>query len=70
MKHSDGAISALAFPQREVFYLEASASIFKDLLIPYNLMIYLHIDLKAGFTIHANYQSGKNKSYQAPTQDI
>jgi hypothetical protein len=33
-------------------------------------MIYLHIDLKASFIIHANYQSGKKKKmyqYQAPT---
>lgn len=45
-------------------HLEASAPIFKVHLIPYTLMIYLHIDMKAAFIIHAiiNRKSTKKKN--------
>lgn len=47
-------------------YLEASAPIFKVHLISYTLMIYLHIDIKAAFIIHAIINRTK-KIHQAPT---
>ena len=36
-----------------MFYLEASARIFKAHLFSYTLTIYVHIELKAGFLTHA-----------------
>lgn len=54
-----------------MFYLEASASIFEAYVIPYTLMIYLHIDLKAGFIIQHPSQlllrPKKTQVYQIPT---
>lgn len=48
-----------------MFDLEASASVLEAHLIFYTLMIYLHINLKAGFIVHAIINQTKN--YQAPT---
>lgn len=42
-----------SFPSEIMFDLEASASVFKAHLIFYTFIIYLHIDLKAGFIVHA-----------------
>lgn len=52
-------------------HLEASAPIFKVHLIPYTLMIYLHIDMKAAFIIHAiiNRKSIKKKKSIKHPQD-
>lgn len=56
-------------PSEIMSCLEASAPIFKVHLIPYTLMIDLHIDMKAAFIIHAiiNRKSIKKKIHQAPT---
>lgn len=68
-----GASSAAAFHQNvlscfiKMFYLEVSASIFEAYVISYMLMIYLHIDLKAGFIIKPTVNQTKKKKYQVPT---
>lgn len=64
MKKSDGAHLSSSFPSEIMFDLEASASVFKARLIFYTLKIYLHIDLKTGFIVHAIINQTKN--YQAP----
>lgn len=60
-KKSNVRPSSAAASQR-MLYPEAHASILKVHLLSYTT-IYLHINLKAGFIIHTNYQTKKKKKY-------
>ena len=53
-------------PTLQADSLPSEPPIFKVHLIPYTLMIYLHIDIKAAFIIHAIINRTK-KIHQAPT---
>lgn len=61
-----GTTFPIAFHLR-CFILKLVHLFFKAHLISYILMIYLHIDLKACFIIHAIINETKKKIYQAPT---
>lgn len=52
MKKSDGGHLSSSFPSEIMFDLEGSASVLKA--------IYVHIDIKAGFIVHAIINQTKN----------